>query len=47
VTTADEARQKGYFAQLDTYASYWEDLTGEATVSQSVYATQTGERLVG
>jgi ATP-dependent helicase/nuclease subunit A len=47
VTTADAARQKGYFAQLETYASYWEELTREAVVSQSVYATRTGERLVG
>jgi len=47
VTTADAARRKGYFAQLETYVSYWAELTGEAVVSQSVYATQTGERMVG
>ena len=47
VTTADEARQKGYLAQLNTYATYWEELTGEAVASRSVYATQTGERVVG
>ena len=46
VTTADEARQKGYLAQLNTYATYWEELTGEAVTSRSVYATQTGERVI-
>jgi ATP-dependent helicase/nuclease subunit A len=47
ITTEAEARRKGYFDQLSTYARYWEELTGEAVASRSVYATQTGGGCLG
>ena len=47
ITTEAEARRKRYFDQLDSYARYWEELTGEAVASRSLYATQTGEWVVG